>query len=293
MPKTSDWIIIATEGTTVSDGRVISASWINDMAELYDKEEYTALIWPEHYRSSWAVFEGKNWGEVEELKSGKFKDKLRLFAKVTPNKYLLAANKDGQKLFSSIEPEPDYKKEGRCYLMGLAATDSPASSGTTRMRFSRVQGGDYTELEVSQLEELDLNSCFSRKERLFSLLNEFLFSGDEHPETPPEPEDTDVTEEQLQAALQKQFSAFKGELKTELKNELKQEFSQQTPETPEPEQTPEGVTVEQFSAAVNSAIAPLMEKVSGLETKFNALSKEVPGQEPQGEGAAEDTSHFL
>lgn len=111
MPKTSDWVIVATAGTTVSDGRVISESWINDMAELYDPEEYKALIWPEHYRSAWAVFEGKNWGEVEELKAGKFKDKLRLFAKLTPNHYLLEANKDGQKLFSSIEPEPDYKKK--------------------------------------------------------------------------------------------------------------------------------------------------------------------------------------
>ncbi|MEF1291499.1 GPO family capsid scaffolding protein, partial [Vibrio sp. M260118] len=285
--KTSDWIIIATEGTTVSDGRVISASWINDMAELYDKEEYTALIWPEHYRSSWAVFEGKNWGEVEELKSGKFKDKLRLFAKVTPNKYLLAANKDGQKLFSSIEPEPDYKKEGRCYLMGLAATDSPASSGTTRMRFSRVQGGDYTELEVSQLEELDLNSCFSRKERLFSLLNEFLFSGDEHPETPPEPEDTDVTEEQLKAALKQ----FKGELKTELAQEfnLKAGGGNETPETPEPVIN-QGATVEQFSTTLETQLTPLLEIVDGLETKFNQLSREVPGQEPNDAGNGDDYS---
>ncbi|EPU5386427.1 GPO family capsid scaffolding protein [Vibrio alginolyticus] len=288
MPKISDWKIIATEGPTV-DGRKITREWLSQMAESYDPEEYTALIWPEHRR--FYGF-GENWGKVVELKTEEKDGKMRLFAKLEPNQYLLDANSKKQKLFTSIEPEPDYKGEGRCYLMGLAATDSPASTGTSLLQFSR-KDGETTRLECSHLEEINLEECFTRSERFFSMCNQFFSSGEDKPENPSEPEDTDVTEEQLQAALQKQFSAFKGELKTELKNELKQEFSQQTPETPEPEQTPEGATVEQFSAAVNSAIAPLMEKVSGIETKFNALSKEVPGQEPQGEGAAEDTSHFL
>ncbi|HCK0626354.1 TPA: GPO family capsid scaffolding protein [Vibrio parahaemolyticus] len=288
MPKISDWKIIATEGPTV-DGRKITREWLSQMAESYDPEEYTALIWPEHRR--FYGF-GENWGKVVELKAEEKDGKMRLFAKLEPNQYLIDANSKKQKLFTSIEPEPDYKGEGRCYLMGLAATDSPASTGTSLLQFSR-KDGETTRLECSHLEEINLEECFTRSERFFSMCNQFFSSGEDKPENPSEPEDTDVTEEQLQAALQKQFSAFKGELKTELKNELKQEFSQQTPETPEPEQTPEGATVEQFSAAVNSAIAPLMEKVSGIETKFNALSKEVPGQEPQGEGAAEDTSHFL
>ncbi|HCG9116560.1 TPA: GPO family capsid scaffolding protein [Vibrio parahaemolyticus] len=288
MPKISDWKIIATEGPTV-DGRKITREWLSQMAESYDPEEYTALIWPEHRR--FYGF-GENWGKVVELKTEEKDGKMRLFAKLEPNQYLLDANSKKQKLFTSIEPEPDYKGEGRCYLMGLAATDSPASTGTSLLQFSR-KDGETTRLECSHLEEINLEECFTRSERFFSMCNQFFSSGEDKPENPSEPEDTDVTEEQLQAALQKQFSAFKGELKTVLKNELKQEFSQQTPETPEPEQTPEGATVEQFSAAVNSAIAPLMEKVSGIETKFNALSKEVPGQEPQGEGAAEDTSHFL
>ncbi len=54
MPKTSDWVVVATEGNTV-DGRKIAASWIKDMAEQYSKEEYTALI----YRNTTAVI-GRN-----------------------------------------------------------------------------------------------------------------------------------------------------------------------------------------------------------------------------------------
>ncbi|EGU39414.1 GPO family capsid scaffolding protein [Vibrio scophthalmi] len=294
MSKTSDWNIVASEGATV-DGRQISAVQIKEMGESYSPALYAALIWPEHSRSHWNVFEGNNWGEVPEVKAEKRAGKLRLLAKITPNELLLSANKKGQKLYTSIELHPDFQGTGRAYLIGLAVTDSPASTGTTRLKFSR-QAGETQEIETDSLEQIDLSEFYSVNPlaQAFATIANYFQSGGELPETPieqPEPEETEVTEEQLQAALKKQFSTFKGELKTELKEELKQEFSKQEPE-PEREVKPEGAIVEQFSTALNTAIAPLMEKVSGLETKFNALSKEVPGQEPQGEGAAEDTSHF-
>ncbi|NOH60297.1 GPO family capsid scaffolding protein [Vibrio sp. RE88] len=284
MSKTSDWKIVATDGATV-DGRQITAAWIKDMAALYSTSEYTAMIWPEHARSHWSVFEGKNWGVVEELKAEKKDGKLRLFAKITPNQYLLDANQDGQKLFTSIEPNPDYKGEGRCYLMGLAVTDSPASTGTDRLEFSRKQG-EVTKIECSDLEELDVSECFTTNfiSKFFSDLAKHFQSGGALPEiTPvePEPEDIDVTPEQLEALFDKKFSA----LKTELKDELKQEFSQQNPE-PEPEVNT-GTTVEQFSAALDDKLNPILEKVSGLETKFAELSQEVPGQLPDPAGAGE------
>ncbi|MFA0085356.1 GPO family capsid scaffolding protein [Vibrio sp. 10N.261.51.F12] len=281
MPKTSDWKIVATEGPTV-DGRKITREWLTQMAECYSLDEYPALIWPEHRR--FYGF-GENWGKVVELKAEEKDGKMRLFAKLEPNDYMLEANRKKQKLFTSIEPNPDYKGEGRCYLMGLAATDSPASTGTSLLQFSRKEG-ETTRLECSHLEEINLDECFTRSERFFSMCHQFFSSGEDRPENSSQPEDSDVTEEQLQAALQKQFSAFKGELKTELTNELKQEFNKQEsePET-KPEVKPEGTTVEQFSAALEEKLNPLVEKVAGLEKKFNDLSQEVPGQEPEGEGA--------
>ena len=158
MSKKSGWVIAATEGATV-DGRTITAAWIKDMAEQYSLKEYTALIWPEHFRSSWAPYEGKNWGTVDEVKAEKYKGKLRLYVKLTANDYLLEANKDGQKLFMSIEANPDYKATGRCYLMGLAVTDSPASSGTSRLKFSI--GDQDKDHEYSQLEPLLAKDFFS------------------------------------------------------------------------------------------------------------------------------------
>ena len=267
MPKISDWKIIATEGPTV-DGRKITRDWIEQMAASYDPKEYTALIWPEHRRF---YGYGENWGNVVELKAEEEGGKLRLFAKLEPNEYLLEANRKKQKLFTSIEPNPDYKGEGRCYLMGLAATDSPASTGTSLLQFSR-KSGETTELECSALEEVDFSECFTRKDRFLAAFNEFFSSGDEGPETPSKVEDTDVTEEQLKAALQEQFSAFKGEFNL-----------QDETETPEPEE--KGTSVDLFSATLDEKLKPLIEKVNDLENQFAELSKEVPGQEPDGSGA--------
>ncbi|MCY9853156.1 GPO family capsid scaffolding protein [Vibrio mediterranei] len=282
MPKISDWKIIATEGPTV-DGRKITRDWIEQMAASYDTKEYTALIWPEHRRF---YGYGENWGKVVELKAEEKDGKLRLFAKLEPNDYMLEANRKKQKLFTSIEPNPDYKGEGRCYLMGLAATDSPASTGTSLLQFSRKQG-ETTELECSDLEEVDFSACFTKKDRFFAAFNEFFSSGDEEPETPSKVEDTDVTEEQLKAALKEQFSAFKGEFKKELAEEFN--LNAETPEQQVEEQD-QTQTVEQFSATLDKKLNPLLEKVNGLETKFAELSQEVPDQEPNPSGVSEKFS---
>lgn len=284
MPKTSDWVVIATEGSTV-DGRKITKSWINDMASLYAKDEYTALIWPEHWRSSWGPFEGKNWGVVEELKAEVLDDKLRLFAKLTPNQYLLDANQEGQKLFTSIEPNPDYKGEGRCYLMGLAVTDSPASTGTTQLKFSR-RHGEETAIESDALEELHLEKCFSRTDRLFSALRTFI-AGDE-PETPSKPQSED--EEPMN---KEQYSALMASIGviTEKQNELESQFknfsANKTPETKgeEPEvdgkdKETNGMTPEQFSK-LTETLDSIAQKQADLETKFTQLSQTGP----DGQGA--------
>ncbi len=254
------------------------------MAELYDPSEFKALIWPEHYRSAWAVFEGKNWGEVEELKAGMFKDKLRLFAKLTPNHYLLEANKDGQKLFSSIEPEPDYKKEGRCYLLGLAVTDSPASSGTTRLRFSRVQG-QYTELECSTLEEWDLTPFYSHSKefsKFFAMCRSFFASEQPNETNQPQPEEEEpMNQEQFNQVMSAigTVSTKQGELEEKLNA-----FSvQQKPEVEGGKsegdgKNQNGMTAEQFSQLTDK-LDGIANKQSELETKFNQLSQQGPADQ--------------
>lgn len=227
---------------------------------------------------------------MDALKAAKKGGSLRLFAKITANQYLLDANKDGQKLFTSIEPNPDYRSSGRCYLMGLAVTDSPASTGTTRLKFS--MGDTQCDREYSQLEPFVFVEFSqgkpegSRFERFFHMMESF-FTGDPAPQTQTQTEDTDVTEEQLKAALAGALEPFATRLDT-----IEQKFSA-LPSGSE-EETPEGGDVtapntapslEQFSSVVADAIKPLSEKLNGLEAKFNELTQEADGQRPLGEGA--------
>jgi len=301
MNKQSGWKIAATEGATI-DGRTITKQWILDMADQYSVTEYGALIWPEHSRSRWDKFEGKNWGTVDEAKAEKRAGKYRLLVKLSPNKYLLSANADGQKLFMSIEPNPDYCGSGRCYLMGLAVTDSPASTGTTLLKFSKD-----SEHEYSQLEELDLSDVMERDHSLiasaFSTIANFFTSGGQLPDLASTPSDSDKDEEPMNT---EQFNQMMGKLndietkqneleekQTEFASQVEQFSIQGKPETEpkkedEPEQKGESITAEQFSK-VSEKLDTLLTKQGEMETQFNALKQEVPNQVPAGEGHGNQT----
>tara|TARA_B100001063_G_scaffold241280_1_gene267911 strand:- start:1196 stop:2125 length:930 start_codon:yes stop_codon:yes gene_type:complete len=298
MAKQSGWVIAATEGATV-DGRTISKEWITQMAASYSVDEYTALIWPEHFRSSWGPSEGKNWGTVDEVKAAKQGGKLRLFVKITANDYLLAANKDGQKLFMSIEPNPDYKSEGRCYLQGLAVTDSPASSGTSRLKFSI--GDNEVNHEYSQLETLQHSDFITtnsepnnptpsdKQSKFMNLFAQMasLFSTDQQSVDPQEPltEEEPMNKEQFDAVMGK-FDGLDAKV-TDLETKFaKQPKAEETPPVEEPpavdpesDKTAAGVTAEQFSQLMEK-MDGFSKKVDGIENKFNALSQEQGGQEP-------------
>ena len=125
------WKCIGRSGKTV-DGRVIKESDIVDAAETFDKEIYGSLIWPDHQR--WY-----NFGGIEKLRHEKNKEGgVDLFAILSPNEFYLQANQYGQRLFTSMELQEDFRGTGRTYLTGLGATDNPASAATTEVRFSRI-----------------------------------------------------------------------------------------------------------------------------------------------------------
>jgi hypothetical protein len=53
-------------------------------------------------------------------------------------------NQAGQKVYPSIEIEPNFAGKGFAYLMGCALTDSPASIATQRLQFNRSLPGTLT-----------------------------------------------------------------------------------------------------------------------------------------------------
>lgn len=135
---------MATSGKTI-DGREISETEISQMAKNYNQEEYTSNIWYEHIR-----YFG-NLGQVVDVKAEKDdKDRLCLFTKLSPSIELMDLNSRGQKIFTSVEIQPNFCDTGEAYLVGLAVTDEPASVGTTQLHFSkRTQddGNYFTPLE--------------------------------------------------------------------------------------------------------------------------------------------------
>lgn len=136
MPRSlvSDWKRVATSGKT-ADGRTIDPQDLRDIAATYNPDTYTAVIWFEHIR-----YMG-NFGSVVEVKAEDVDGgNVALFAKLAPNDRLLQLNKEAQKLFTSIEIQPQFAGTGKPYLRGLAVTDEPASLGTERLHFSRRAG---------------------------------------------------------------------------------------------------------------------------------------------------------
>ena len=128
--------IVATEGATI-DGRHISGEHLEQMANNYDPAKYTARIWLEHYRSLLPDGAFAALGDVTALKTEKNAEgKTILLATINPTPELVKINQTGQKVFTSVEINPNFADTGEAYLVGLGVTDSPASLGTSRLSFS-------------------------------------------------------------------------------------------------------------------------------------------------------------
>ena len=139
MAKQSKWFVVATEGAT-TDGRTINRTWIEQMAANYDPKKYGARVNLEHIK--WRYMRNddphsKCYGDVVGLKTEENAEgKLQLLAQIDPTDDLIKLNKDRQKIYTSIECDPNFADTGEAYLVGLAVTDNPASLGTEMLAFS-------------------------------------------------------------------------------------------------------------------------------------------------------------
>ncbi|QNT25265.1 GPO family capsid scaffolding protein [Ralstonia solanacearum] len=135
MAKGTKFFRIATEGAT-SDGRVIDRETLVEMATNYDPKVYTARVNLEHIRGYDPAGPFKAYGDVTALKAEEQDGKLGLYAQIDPTDELVAMTKARQKVFSSMEVQPEFADTGEAYLVGLAVTDNPASLGCEVLQFS-------------------------------------------------------------------------------------------------------------------------------------------------------------
>ncbi|MFA0669521.1 GPO family capsid scaffolding protein [Vibrio splendidus] len=121
----SELICILQAGATI-DGRVIEQKIIDEIAETYSPDVYTARINADHY--PWS----NKYGSVLSVE----KQEDKLFAILKPNSMLLRMAEQGQLLHTSCEFYEKFADTGKAYLTGLALTDEPASLGTTQIQLS-------------------------------------------------------------------------------------------------------------------------------------------------------------
>lgn len=181
--KVSKWFRIGVEGDTC-DGRVISADDIQEMADTFDPRVYGCRINLEHIKSLIPDSPFKRYGDVTALKAEIISDdsalngKKALFAKIAPLDELVSMVRAGQKVYTSMEIRPNFSNSGKCYLIGLAVTDDPASLGTEYLEFcsrailSRLQAPTGKAFEA--IKELGVKTSDDRGNTrpIFSILKE-------------------------------------------------------------------------------------------------------------------------
>lgn len=188
--KVSKWFRIGVEGDTC-DGRVISGDDIQDMADTFDPRVYGCRINLEHLRGILPDSVLKRYGDVTAVKAEIISDdsalngKKALFGKIAPLDELVSMVRAGQKVYTSMEIRPNFANSGKCYLVGLAVTDDPASLGTEYLEFcsratqnplagKKDQPGDLfsvaslAELEFEDVSDTVLNSLTDKVKAIFS-----------------------------------------------------------------------------------------------------------------------------
>lgn len=255
----TDWLCVATEGDTV-DGRDIKRQWIIDMGETYDYSHYVALIWPEHED------ECGNFGEVLEATWRDGDDGLaRLYVSLCPNMRLIFANHEDQLLFFSIEPDENWRGSGRTYLKGLAVTDTPASVGTTRLRFSsqrnKLTKQGYYGCVISRDGKIKQEKKMKNWQKLFGIKPKF--------EDGTQQDDPPANDDKLQALA----SAL-----NELEGRVAKLETQINSVSEDVDTIAEVVDTEEFSAIRDNA-AEIVKRFSALDKKpATSKGRNLPGK---------------
>ena len=235
--KFSDrWFCIGKSGAT-ADGRTIESADLIAAAEAYDPQTYGARINLEHYRPYSPKNDYSGLGDVLELKAETSDGITRLYARIDPTEKMLGYIKEREKVYTSMEIMKPFADTGKAYLVGLAMTDSPASLGTTMLKFRQLNPEDtnytaaYTEMESLPMTQ-PANQPQHEKKGFFAALHDKMFNKKSDP-APVETEKNNYTqafadlnkelEQSAQitqkladdyTALRKEFDAFKAAIES-------------------------------------------------------------------------------
>ncbi|MCO7620804.1 GPO family capsid scaffolding protein [Pseudomonas guariconensis] len=291
MPRSlvSYWKRVATSGPTV-DGREILPQELREIAESYDPALYTAVIWYEHERIHGAfgtVYAVRLVEKADDLEEGS----VALEAQLKPNDKLLRLNDMGEKLFSSIEIDPNFRGRGKAYLRGIAVTDEPASVGTQELYFS-ARTGKNTYFAASQaLGSFSDDEPKGEMSKLITVLTGLFkrFTSDDKPAETPTP--TTESKPPMDEATATALKALLAQLLVVAAG-IQAVIEPVAEEAPEPEQAP----IDDVSAAVDEIVATAEEQrefarnggasnkavlkaLQGIQQQFSALQNTPTGRQ--------------
>lgn len=250
---------VAVEGQTATDGRTITREMITDIVSTFNTDTYGVRINMEHLRGYSDKPPFNALGDVLAVKAqedilqidGKPEKRLALYAQLDPTDDLVEMNRRRQKVYTSIEPQPNFGGTSKYGLVGLAVTDSPASLGTHRLEFS-IKKDDPAAAEI----KADLDRRKSSPESFFSCAYETSFELED--DTPAQPSALDK--------LVEIFSGMVGKKEDQPKPEPK-------PETPAP------AADQGFAAAMlafSSALtADRKADQDAADRRFSAIEKSI------------------
>lgn len=142
---------VAVEGN-IADSRdiVLTRDLLTTMASSFNPALYGARINMEHIRGYTPESTFRMYGDVTALKTqidkftinGETVEKMALYAELDPTDDLVVLSKARQKVYTSIEIDPNFKETGGAYFVGLAITDTPAALGVEMLKFSIEQGAN-------------------------------------------------------------------------------------------------------------------------------------------------------
>lgn len=270
--KKSKLFRVALEGAT-TDGRTITRPWIEQMARNFDPKKYGARVWIEHMRGLLPDSAFAAQGDVLAVQSKQEPDgKLGLYAQIQPLESLLAINQKGQKLYTSIEVDPDFAGSGEAYMVGLAVTDTPASLGTEMLQFA-AQHPNASPLAGRKV----------KPGNLFTVAEHFSLELEEVAPT------TTGSEAGAMQAMVGMFSKFLDKLappQSEKKPEPVQTHSATADQTPLVEALSEAGKVLKTMAQKQDEMAS---QFAQLQTQHTDLVKKLSKEEPEGQRRAPAT----
>lgn len=269
----TDWVRIAVSGATI-DGRTIEPQWLRDASETYNPAIYTAVINVDHMDG--------NLGSVRQLRTVTVGKEIALEAKIRPNMQYFIRNQGWQeKLFFSMELVLKFRGTDKAYLTGLAATDDPASVGTTEMHFAKgknVPGSvhfAFTDVEKFTSEP-------EKKTFTDQLRNAFLTFF----KTQPQPQEDEQMNPEIKALFEAQHAQI-----TALAATVTTLVEKLTVKPAEPPQDAEKSAPAPEIMALTASVNKLGEDFNAFSVKFeSALQKSLPGTktEPQTGAAGTD-----